>query len=572
MPILFIFAFLSGLITILAPCIWPLLPIVLSASSTGGHRKPFGVTLGIISSFGILTLSISYLIKIFPFDPNVLRIFAVIVIGFLGFVLVIPQLSKVLEGYVSRFSGRFNLGTQTKNGLVGGLITGGVLGIVWTPCAGPILATIATLSATQKVNSSIVLVTIFYVLGIGIPLFIFSLFGRKIFLDSKSLSPYLGRIQQIFGIIMIVTALLIFTNYDKIIEAKLLSFFPSYGNFITNFESQAHVQNELNKITDKSSTVVDENSLFNTNTPAPEFTGITNWINSKPLKISDLKGKVVLVDFWTYTCINCIRTLPHLTSWYEKYKDDGFIIVGVHTPEFEFEKNTSNVENALSQYKINYPVAQDNNYSTWNTFSNQYWPAEYLIDGNGNVRRVHFGEGEYDEMETAIQKLLTENGKSVKSTLDKMPDQTPTERNISPETYIGSKRMLYYYPGGSISNGKADLKLSENPSLNSFSLGGTWTVNDEFSQAGDNSMLTYNFYAEKVFLVLKPNGKTKTAKIYLDGKLINSNVSGTDIKNGILTIDKDKLYNLVNLKNGPEQHTLKIIFDSGVQVFAFTFG
>lgn len=579
MEILLIFAFVSGLITILAPCIWPLLPIILSATATGGHRKPFGITLGIIISFGLVTLTISYIVKVIPFDPNALRLFAVVVIGLLGFTLLIPRLSAVLEGYVSRLSGKFAIQNQG-NGFWAGLVTGLALGIVWSPCAGPILAAIATLAATQQVNSSIILVMIVYVIGVGIPLFLFATLGRRLFLGSKRLSPYLGRIQQIFGGVMILTAILIFTNYDKSLQVKLLDLFPSYGNFIVELESNDKIKQQLDKLrggVNKTDDMVGKPFEMPTSSKlpnlgkAPEFIGINNWLNSDPLTLAQLKGKVVLVDFWTYTCINCIRTLPHITGWYDKYKDKGFVVVGVHTPEFEFEKQTRNVENAIKQYKINYPVAQDNDYATWNAYSNQYWPAEYLIDANGNVRRVHFGEGEYDETEKAIQELLKEAGKKVDTKLENMPDQTPTTR-LSPETYLGTKRMQYYYPSGSVSNGKANFKLSDNPSPDSFSLGGDWEVSDEYSTASNNSTLTYNFYSDKVFLVLRPGEKASTIKIYLDGKLIDVNNQGSDVVDGLIKIDKDRLYNLVDLKDGPANRVLKIEFSNGIKVFAFTFG
>lgn len=581
------FAFLSGLVTIFAPCIWPLLPIVLSSTATGGHKKPLGITLGIMTSFAVFTLSISYIIRIIPFDPNVLRLFAVIVIGFLGITLAVPKLSAILEGYVSRLSGRFGTNDSTRTGFLGGFITGFSLGIVWTPCAGPILATIATLAATTSVNVQVVLVTIAYVIGVGIPLFLFATAGRVLLTKNRVLSAYTGRIQQVFGVIMIITAIAIFTNYDKVLQVKLLDAIPSYANFVTTLESNPEVKKELQKLKgekaaeetgisafDMLKNANEQSSLFNTNTPAPNFVGITTWLNTeKPLTLKDLKGKVVLVDFWTYTCINCIRTLPFVTSWYEKYKDDGFVVVGVHTPEFAFEKDTSNVENAIKHYKITYPVAQDNDYATWNNYHNQYWPAEYLIDANGVIRRTHFGEGEYDQMEIAIQKLLQEAGKKVVIPLTDTPDQTPKVRT-SPETYLGSKRMEYYYPTGSLANGEQVFTLSDTSSLNSFSLGGTWHIADEHAKAVKNATLTYNFSADKVFMTLRPpKGKSVIVKVYLDGKVISASDAGEDVKDGIMIVSNDRLYNLVDLHGSVENHILKLEFQTdGLEVFTFTFG
>lgn len=578
MILLLAFAFLSGLVTIFAPCIWPLLPIILSSTTTGGHRKPLGITLGIMLSFGILTLSISYIVKIVPFDPNFLRYFAVLIITFLGLSLIIPRLTEITEVYVSRLSARFNLGDKMQStGFKSGFITGLALGIIWTPCAGPILATIATLAATQAVNFNVILITTFYIIGVGIPLFIFATLGKYIFTKSKVLSKYTGRIQQIFGVIMILTAILIATNYDKILQVKLLDAFPSYTSFINKLENNKTVKNQLDELKKPQSFIplnFNNNDLFNTNEKAAEFSGVTKWLNTqKPISINDLKGKVVLVDFWTYTCINCIRTLPHVTGWYDKYKDKGFIVIGVHTPEFEFEKDSNNVLNAIKQYKIHYPVPQDNNYSVWNNYSNQYWPAEYLIDAKGNIRRYHFGEGEYDKMEMAIQELLKEAGSTINSNLENIPDQTPTTQ-LSPETYLGAKRMQFYYPTQNTGTTEKNFTISENLSPNSFSLGGEWKITDENAITKKNSVLNYNFYANKIFLVLRKGTSIKpSVKVFLDGKLVNDNNKGDDVVNGEIKIDSDRLYNLINLKGKASQHILKLEFnDSGIEAFAFTFG
>lgn len=591
MIILLFFAFVSGLITIFAPCIWPLLPIILSSTATGGHKKPLGITLGIMTSFALFTLTISYIIRIIPFDPNVLRLFAVVVIGFLGITLAVPKLSGLLEGYVSRLSGVFGATNQNRSGFWGGYITGFSLGLVWTPCAGPILATIATLAATTSVNFQVVLVTVVYVLGVGIPLFLFATLGRVLFTKSRVLSQYTGRIQQVFGVIMILTALAIYTNYDRVLQTKLLDAIPAYSNFVTDLESNDTVKSELQKLKgdkegeSKNGALFEmfpdtqEQKLFNTNTKAPEFTGITQWLNTeKPLTLKELKGKVILVDFWTYTCINCIRTLPYVTAWYDKYKDDGFVVVGMHTPEFAFEKDTKNVEQAIDQYKITYPVAQDNDFATWNAYSNQYWPAHYLIDKNGIVRRVHFGEGEYEETEKAIQALLKEAGKKVsEKTLD-MPDQTPRER-FSHETYLGSNRMEYLYPGGNKNSGIYTFSLEENIPRDMFGFGGEWEVAGEYAESIQKSVLEYNFYANKVFLVLKPGVNIPegggNVKVFLDGKLVTKANAGTDVdvKDGMLRIKKANLYTLIDLKGKPGEHILRLEFeDPGIQAYAFTFG
>lgn len=574
------FAFLAGLVTILAPCIWPLLPIVLSASVTGkSHKRPLGVTLGIMLSFTVFTLAITFLVRIFHLDPNIVRLFAVIVLVFLGLSMIIPALSRLTELWVSRLSGKFGRTGQSQGSDFGsGFLTGLSLGIVWTPCSGPILASIATLAATGQVSFQVVLVTLAYVTGVGIPLFAFAYGGQRVVGKTRFLSAYTGRVQQVFGVLMLLTALAIYTNYDKVLQLKLLEAFPSYSSALTSFEKNNVVKKQLDILKGKKSisTTNDTSGLFNENKPAPEFIGITKWLNTdKPLTIKELKGKVVLVDFWTYTCINCIRTLPHITGWYEKYKDKGFVVIGVHTPEFEFEKDSKNVENAIKQYNIHYPVPQDNAFATWNNYNNQYWPAEYLIDAKGNIRRTHFGEGKYDETEKAIQKLLKEAGQQVNSSINTMPDQTPRTQN-SPETYLGSRRMLYLATVGRVDNGKQNFIFDGNVFPNRFSFGGEWNVTDEYSTAGRKAVLSYNFIANKVFLVMRPGNVANVqgkVKVYLDNKVVSQSMAGEDVKEGIITVDTDRLYTLIDLKGKTEQHTLKLEFlTPEIKVFAFTFG
>ncbi len=576
MFLLLIFSFFAGLSTILAPCIWPVLPIVLSSSIAGrDHRRPLGITLGVMLSFAFFTLSISMLVKAFHLDTNLLRLIAVVVISFLGLVLVVPRLGVWVDLAISRMSNVFGGKTVQGNGFLPGFFTGLALGIVWSPCAGPILATIAALSATGQVNLDVILVTLAYVTGVGVPLFAFAYGGQKFVGKARGFSKYTGKIQQGFGVVMILAAMAILTNYDQKFQIAVLDRFPALGTAINGFENSDAVIKRLNLLKgSKQSTQVDSSGLFNSNMPAPDFVGITKWLNpEKSVTINDLKGKVVLVDFWTYTCINCIRTLPHVTSWYDKYKDQGFVVIGVHTPEFAFEKETPNVAHAIEMYKIHYPVAQDNDYTTWTNYNNQYWPAEYLIDANGTIRRTHFGEGEYPEMEQAIQLLLKEAGKTVTKKLDDMTDQTPGG-SLSPETYVGANRMQYYYPSGNIGAGERTLTLSENLGANSFSLGGDWNIQDEFAVTGKNAVLNYNFSANKVFLVLRPGtNKNPTVKVLLDGEPVDSLHAGADVVNGVVTIDSDRLYNLIDLRGAAGSHILRLEFENpGTEVFAFTFG
>jgi len=542
---LLIFSFLAGFITILAPCIWPLLPIVFSASSGGGKRKSLGITLGVMTSFMIFTLGISYIVKIFPINPNALRLVATVIIALLGLSMLIPALGARFEVLINNLLGPLQSKFKKEgDGFGAGFVTGFSLGLVWAPCAGPILATIATLSATQSVNIKVVMITLAYVLGLGIPLYIFSSFSAGLFKKMRSVNKYTGLIQQAFGLIMIVTAILIYTNYAATLQARVLNLFPGYSRFLGQFENNSHLQKELDNLAGRKAQSIadDAQKLLSEGGPAPEFAGIAQWLNvPAPLNLKALQGKVVLIDFWTYSCINCVRTLPHLTAWYERYKNDGLVIIGVHTPEFAFERETQNVQNAIKQFNITYPVAQDNDYKTWGNYQNHYWPAEYLIDAKGHIRRTHFGEGGYDHMEEAIRALLKENGKTIEGDLSVVKSLVPMN-GLTSETYLGSRRM---------------------PHKNSpVTYQGTWNIQAESAKSGSGAVLILKFHAERVYLVVGPAHKGDSIKVLLDTKPMSD-----------IILDDQRLYDVIDLKGAVENHTLRLEFpDEGTLVYAFTFG
>ena len=579
MIILYGVAFLSGLLTILAPCIWPLLPIVLAdVTQSKSKRRPLGITIGVALSFTILTLSISVLESSLGLNPNVLRKVAVVVLVLLGVSMVIPKASQWLETQISRLSGRFgNVGKNNRSDFRGGFITGLALGIVWAPCSGPILASIATLAATNKVSFQVVIVTLFYVTGVSIPLFGFAVGGQNLLARSRRVSKYTGKIQIAAGVVLILTAIAISTNYDKTLEAKLLNAIPSYSNSLTKIESTKSVSNALAKLKNQkviNQATINNSRLLNINTPAAGFDGGTEWLNpAKPVTLASLKGKVVLVDFWTYTCINCIRTLPHVTSWYNKYHPYGFEVIGVHSPEFAFEQDKGNVLAAIARFNIKYPVVQDNSLSIWNAYNNQYWPAEYLIDANGNIRRADFGEGQYDEMEKAIQLLLKQSGAKVPTTLSGVPNTTPTNP-LTPETYLGSSRSEFGFPQPINSNGTFSFKSHRTVPANRFDFGGTWSIANEYAQASAGSTITESFSANHVYMILKPHapGASDRVLVSLDGKPLTGATAGADVKNGLITVDSDRLYEIYS-SSQYSQGVLGFTFqDAGTQAFTFTFG
>ncbi len=581
MLILLLFAFVAGLITIAAPCIWPLLPIILSSSAVGGKKRPFGIVLGIALSFTLFTIFLSLIIRVIPFDPDSLRVFATIVIAILGLSLLVPAFGARLEVLVSKLSGRFGSRSgERREGLWGGFITGFALGTLWSPCAGPVLAAIATLAATQAISLELVFVTSAFAAGVAVPLFLFALLGQKLLFANQALRSHIGRIQQGFGVIMILAAMAIYTGYDRTLQAKIYDAFPEYGSFFQGLEDNKAVEKALEDFQgsqnarEKSSQDTQEvdSSIIG---KAPEFVGISNWIqteNGAPLRMEDLRGKVVLVDFWTYSCINCIRTLPYVTGWYEKYKNDGFVVVGVHTPEFVFERKTENVKEAIARYGITYPVAQDNGYETWNAYDNRYWPAHYLIDANGNIRHTHFGEGNYEETEKNIQDLLAEAGRGVqeKPLLD--IEEKSSNRGRTPETYLGLDRIARFVSPERVALGKQRYTIPASLKKHTFAYGGDWSLDGERAMSGEGASLDLQFVGKKVFLVMAPPEKgMATVRVSLDGALI-ADGSGADVRSGEVAVDADRLYELVNLGDDGGEHRLRLEFDQpGIGAYAFTF-
>ncbi len=385
MIILIAFAFLAGIITILSPCILPILPIVLSGSF-GSKRKPLGIVVGFVLSFTLFTLFLSVLVKATGISADALRSLSIIIILIFGISLILPQFQVFMERLFSRLSGKFAV-KGNHEGFHGGVFIGLSLGLVWTPCVGPIIASVITLAATSSVNFAAFFITLSYALGTAIPMLAIMIGGRSLFQKIPWLLPNTGKIKKVFGVLMILTAIGIFFNIDRKFQVFILDKFPSYGTGLTKIEENSAVKDQLNNIfQDGSKNSTGQTTTLGNYGPAPEIIPGGEWINSEPLQISSLRGKVVLVDFWTYTCINCIRTLPYLKDWNEKYRDKGLVIIGVHSPEFEFEKNVNNLNKAISDYEITYPVVQDNNFSTWSAYSNRYWPAKYLIDKDGESR------------------------------------------------------------------------------------------------------------------------------------------------------------------------------------------
>ena len=406
MIILVFFAFLSGIVTILSPCILPILPIVLSGS-VGGKRKPLGVITGFILSFSIFTLLLTALVQLLQIPPDALRILAIILIILFGLIMLIPRLRNYFELITSKLTNR-KQSKSSSTGFIGGLIVGFSLGLVWTPCVGPIMASVISLAITQTVDGGAVLIILAYSLGTSIPMLAIMAGGRSLIKRFPLLTKNPEKIQKFFGILMIVVGLSMVFGLDRQFQSAVLDIFPQYGAGLTVFENIEPVQNAINKRTAPSSFDVEpQKGKLGDYGMASEIVTKGVWFNTEgqSLTMEELRGKVVLIDFWTYSCINCVRTIPHLSSWYEAYKDEGLVIIGVHSPEFTFERDADNVQKAMKELGVNWPVVLDNDFKQWQAYSNRYWPAKYFIDRTGRIRYFHFGEGEYDTSEEVIRKL-----------------------------------------------------------------------------------------------------------------------------------------------------------------------
>ncbi len=573
MLLLIAFAFIAGIVTVLSPCILPLLPIILSSSDASGKQKPVGVVIGFVASFTFFTLFLSAIVRLSGIPSESLRIFSILVLSAFGASLLVPQIQTKMEIVFGRLANLMPSGTD-RSGFWGGLVIGFSLGLLWTPCVGPILASVISLAITGAVTVQAFLLTLAYAAGTVIPMFAIMLAGSKALQKVPWLVRNTSRIQKVFGMLMILTALGIYFNVDRRFQTYILETFPNYGIGLTQFEDNELVKNQLDQLHNEASknTSQSNSSSKSIDSPselAPEIIPGGNWFNSEPLKLQELRGKVVLIDFWTYSCINCQRTLPYLRTWWEKYEQDGLVIIGVHSPEFEFEKNPDNVAQAIEDFELSYPIVQDNDFATWKAYKNRYWPAKYLLDKQGVIRYTHFGEGKYDETEQKIQELLSESGEA----FTPKSINNPTYKSFArtPELYLGYDRIEYLSsPENIVKDQSMDFSSPNELPENSFALEGSWQITPEFaSPSSSGSALKLHFEAQNAFLVARPKQKTAKLRVTINGEVKNSAI---DVVNGVVSIDADRLYHLISLEK-PGKHTVTLeLIEGEVELYAFTFG
>jgi cytochrome c biogenesis protein CcdA/thiol-disulfide isomerase/thioredoxin len=580
MLLLFI-AYFGGVLTIVSPCILPVLPFVFARSDQPFRKSGLPLLAGMCITFALIaslaTVGGGWAVRANQFG----RVAALILFGVFGLTLLFSsladRLSRPLVQLGNRLSQNSNAGASVLNSFLLGVGTG----LLWAPCAGPILGLILTGAALEGASAHTAVLLLCYAAGAATSLAIALFAGGRVFAAMKRSLGAEEWIRRILGVAVLAAVAAVALGLDRGILTRLS--LASTGGVEQHILDHFHPANEPKRIVVNQT--IDINGSVSDAAPAmlPELAGATAWINTPPLTPESLRGKVVLVDFWTYSCINCLRTLPYIKAWNEKYKESGLVILGVHTPEFAFEKDESNVRKAVKDLGITYPVAMDNDYRIWRNFHNEYWPADYLIDAQGKIRFHHFGEGAYDESEQQIRTLLEEaNHKPLPDTATKIagtgteaaPDMDDVQ---SPETYIGYARAQNFASAGGFN--QDDPKLYRTPGalkLNQWALAGSWNDEDQVATAlASADSISYRFHARDLHLVLGPteDGAPVRFRVTLDGHAPGAD-HGVDIDaEGYGVVTGDRLYQLVRQKDSILDRTFQIEFLSpGVRAYSFTFG
>jgi cytochrome c biogenesis protein CcdA len=594
MLLLMLFALIAGAGTSITPCVLPVLPALLSASAGGGRRRPVGIVLGLAITFTIAIVALASLVKGVGLASSAARDLAVVVLIAFGIVMLIPELAERVQAPLSRLA-RFGPHTRG-DGFWSGLGVGGALGFVCAPCAGPILAAVTSVSASSGATAKIVLVAISYSVGLAAVMLLYGLGGRAV-LDRVRRRARGHVVERTLGVVLLLTGVAMAFNLDVRFEealAKDTSLPAILVDPTRSLENSGTVQKRLASLRPPSvfaerqkeaaATPVPDRigiSIPGVKTPslpaegkAPNFTDTEDWFNTpgdQPLTMAGLRGHVVLIDFWTYTCINCIRTLPFVKGLYATYHKYGLDVVGIEAPEFTFEQEASNVRQAIASDGIEYPVVQDNELGTWNAYRNQYWPAEYFVDAHGDIRHTQFGEGNYKEDEAVIRELLFEAGHTHLPPPMTATAIMPSSELGTAETYLDPERSqgfaqpldpgIHSYPGVA------------NIDLNEFALKGSWNVGSQsITPAGAGATIEGGVQAAHVYLVMTSAGNVpRQVRVLVDGHPILAKEEGADVHGGLVTVQGQRLYSLVSL---PQDGQFSVTLDvpPGVSAYDFTFG
>jgi cytochrome c biogenesis protein CcdA/thiol-disulfide isomerase/thioredoxin len=539
-------AFLAGVITAISPCVLPVLPILLAGSATStNRRRPYAIVAGLVLSFTIFTLAGAALLSALGLPADLLRNIAIVALLVLAASLLSQRVARLLE-QPFLFLTRRRVG-QDSNGFVVGLS----VGLVFVPCAGPVLAAVTALAASGEVSFRIVLVTTAYAVGAAGPMLAIAIGGQRLGSSLKVVRTHAESARRVAGVVVAVTALAIAFGVDQ----RFTTAVPGYTSALQKqIERNTTARAELEKLNGKGAAAATTNGGVG---QAPGFRDIDEWLNTpggRPLSLAQLRGRVVLVDFWTYSCINCLRTLPHLKAWDWAYRKAGLTIVGVHSPEFAFERVPANVRSAVARLGVKYPVALDNDFATWRAYSNDYWPSEYLIDKTGRIRHEHYGEGQYGETEAVIRRLLGEKAKAPPTSVaDATPDQATT-----PESYLGYARLDRFANQTAGFDVESDYRFPTHIPQDFLAYAGRWTVEPSRIVAGRDARLRLRFQANDIYLVLAGSGRVQAL---VDGRTIATvPVSGTP-----------RLYTIARFPT-VTRGLLELRFSRGLEGYAFTFG
>jgi cytochrome c biogenesis protein CcdA/thiol-disulfide isomerase/thioredoxin len=575
--LIYLLAFVGGVLTILSPCILPVLPFVFARADQPFRRSGLPLLVGMALTFSVVAIAAAFgghwVIRLNQGG----RYVAMLIFLVLGLSLLFPSISDALSRPLVRAGSSLQGSPSAKSGIGKSFVLGISTGLLWAPCAGPILGLILTGAAIQGpgVRSSFLLLS--FAAGASTSLGIALFAGNKVFSALKRSLSIEVWIRRGFGIAVIIGVVAIALGWDT----NLLTRF----SLVNTAKAEEHLIDALHpeKPAVMAVTAALTQPALSDEGPLPDLSGAVAWLNSPPLNSKVLRGKVVLIDFWTYSCINCLRALPYIEGWAAKYKDAGLVVIGVHTPEFAFEKERTNVEKAVRDLKVNYPVAIDSDYKIWQAFKNEYWPAHYFIDGKGRVRYHHFGEGEYAESERVIQELLKESGAQLASSgaiavsgagAEAASD---TADRHSPETYVGYSRAEHFASTEAIAQ---DSKRAYTPqprlSLNQWALGGSWKVGEESAELQTApGRIVFRFHARDLHLVLgaAKNDRPVRFTVKLDGTAPGDDHGADTDSHGSGAVQGHRLYQLIRQKGPVEDRTFEIEFlDPGVQAFAFTFG
>ncbi|QXH99554.1 cytochrome c biogenesis protein DipZ [Pseudomonas monsensis] len=589
---LLVLAYLGGVLTIVSPCILPVLPFVFARTGQPFIKSGLPLLAGMALTFALVAslaaVGGGWVVQVNQYG----RWLALLFVALFGLTLLLPgvaeRLTRPLVSAGNRLSEVAGQDNRPRPGA--SFLIGVATGLLWAPCAGPILGLILTGAALQGASIATTLLLLAYAAGAATSLAAALLLGGKVFALMKRSIGTGEWIRRGLGVAMLAGVAAIALGLDTGLLARLST--ASTGGIEQalvgklsgksasdngTMMAQIPAMGGAMKVADKApGTLPVEGQL-------PPLNGAVQWLNSPPLDAQALKGKVVLVDFWTYSCINCLRTLPYVKAWAEKYRDQGLVVIGVHAPEFAFERDVGNVTKAMKELGINYPVAIDNDYKIWRAFNNEYWPAHYFADAQGRIRYHHFGEGDYAESERVIQQLLREAGaKTVADGLinadGKGVQQAPDMNQVlSPETYVGYQRAEHFVAqSGLVPDKVATYNPPANLTLNDWSLGGQWVVGAERATASaPASRIVYRFHARDLHLVLGPGaeGKPVRFKVSIDGQA-PGDTHGMDVAaDGSGRVTEQRLYQLVRQTDAVRDRTFTIEFlDPGVAAYAFTFG